>query len=363
MIKNISIHNFKVFKKLDNVRLNKITLIGGKNNSGKSSLLEAIFLYLGHKNLYLISAILGWRGLYPTLLTPETLWAPFFYRFSLPLSEIVIETTEDSGTIGELSVIPQDNYTPKIPLQMFPVNGNGFVPILNGGSNLKALSFCHKKIEKTGNSNVDFIGYSILQNNNVFSEIEQNNDGKFPIIFFLGSTTLYDLGNVERLGKLDKNDEQDKILNLLREFEPELQRFQVIKEGINDVIYADFGKKHKIPINLLGDGFCRCFTIALLLVADNIDVLFLDEFGIGVHYSMLNTLWQFIIEVSDKLNCQIIATTHSYEMIQAFYNAINEKEYDDAGYIRLQKKNDEIIAHQYNKDDLYDALSTNWEVR
>jgi AAA15 family ATPase/GTPase len=45
MLEKVSISNFKVLKQLENVNFNKITLISGKNNAGKSTLLEALFLY------------------------------------------------------------------------------------------------------------------------------------------------------------------------------------------------------------------------------------------------------------------------------------------------------------------------------
>jgi AAA15 family ATPase/GTPase len=162
---------------------------------------------------------------------------------------------------------------------------------------------------------------------------------------------------------LVKDDAQDKILPLLQRFEPKLKQFQLIKEGSLDVIYADFGNKQKIPVNFLGDGFCRCLTIALLLAADSINILLLDEVGTGIHHSMLNEFWDFLIEASNFHNCQIIATTHSYEMIQAFCEAVNEKDFNDASYIRLAKKDDVVSAYSFTFDNLYYALSSKMEVR
>jgi AAA15 family ATPase/GTPase len=63
MIKNISIHNFKALQWLDNVELGGITLVGGKNNAGKSSFLEALFLYLDRRNPEAFNRLLAFRGL------------------------------------------------------------------------------------------------------------------------------------------------------------------------------------------------------------------------------------------------------------------------------------------------------------
>ena len=44
MFKNINIENFKTLEKIECKELNYINLFAGDNNTGKTSLLEAIFL-------------------------------------------------------------------------------------------------------------------------------------------------------------------------------------------------------------------------------------------------------------------------------------------------------------------------------
>lgn len=50
MIKALKIQDFRCFQDLDVEGLTPITLFGGKNNSGKSAILEAVFLNFGHRN-------------------------------------------------------------------------------------------------------------------------------------------------------------------------------------------------------------------------------------------------------------------------------------------------------------------------
>ena len=47
MLKHLKIRNFRIFKALEIDRLGRINLIAGKNNAGKTSLLEAVFLLAG----------------------------------------------------------------------------------------------------------------------------------------------------------------------------------------------------------------------------------------------------------------------------------------------------------------------------
>jgi AAA15 family ATPase/GTPase len=88
MIRKVSVFNFKVLRRLENITLNKITLIGGRNNAGKSIFLEALFLYLDRKNSDMFDRQLAWRGLMNIPLDPSQFWKPFFYNFDLSKKNI-----------------------------------------------------------------------------------------------------------------------------------------------------------------------------------------------------------------------------------------------------------------------------------
>jgi len=141
---------------------------------------------------------------------------------------------------------------------------------------------------------------------------------------------------------LDKTDEQEKILPLLRIFEPNLLCIQIIPENGINLIYADFGNKKKIPVNMLGDGFCRCLTIALIFASKSAELFLVDKVASGIHYSIQENLWTFLVEASKLYNCQIIATMHSYDTIKAFNNVIKTNNSSDFSNIRFDKKDDVI---------------------
>src|SRR4030081_3116724 len=47
MLKSLSIKNFRLFRNLKVDSLNRVNLIAGENNTGKTAVLEAIYLLLG----------------------------------------------------------------------------------------------------------------------------------------------------------------------------------------------------------------------------------------------------------------------------------------------------------------------------
>jgi AAA15 family ATPase/GTPase len=123
------------------------------------------------------------------------------------------------------------------------------------------------------------------------------------------------------------------------------------------------GSKEKIPVNLYGSGFCRCLSIALALAVGNTKILFIDEIENGIHYSFHNDFWNFLFEASNAYNCQIIATTHSYEMIDAFCETAQAKIQNDVGYIRLAIEGNENKAYQFDFDHMKTVHKFNMEVR
>jgi len=73
--------------------------------------------------------------------------------------------------------------------------------------------------------------------------------------------------------------------------------------------------------------------------------------------------WDFIIRLSEELNVQVIATTHSRDCIKGFYDSWRHKE-ECASFYRLEiapAKGLQII--NYTSEMLSDAIDSDVEVR
>lgn len=356
MIKKVSIHNFKALQKLENVELGNIALIGGKNNVGKSSFLESLFLYLDRRNPDKFHKQLAFRGMIYSLQEPELLWKPFFYNFDLSKNICII--VQDESKSGKLSIKYESDFSPK----SITIANNGVVQ--NQTINKQQFPSLLVKHENSDNI-VDLDTHSFIIDQGINYYVDKDISQKIKPANYASPTQTLDMLNPQRLGILDKNDEQEKILSILRIFEPKLKRLQLIKVGLNDVIYAVFEGKSKIPVNFLGTGFCRCLTLALTLATNEYGILFVDEIENGIHHSFLNDFWKFLIEAAKLYNNQIIATTHSYEMINSFSEIAQETQYKDIAYIRLGKdNNDTISAYHFNYEELaFSILKHEIEVR
>jgi len=351
LINSVSIYNFKIIKNLENVPLKKITLIGGKNNIGKTTFLEALFFYLDCNTREIFEKLLSWR-MFNGMWIPQKTWEKFFYDSDLS-SEIKISVNTDKDIKGQVNVKFLPDYETSV---QFPVTDNKGITTIR--RNFPSLEILH-----SSNESIDYQAHFLCHDMlyNYIKEIDLLQE-QLLVFYMSERMSLYE-SNAEYLGILDKADKQDQILPLLKIFEPNLVRLQLINENGNNLIYADFGNKNKIPVNMLGDGFCRCMTMALIIASKNADVLLVDEIGAGIHYSSQEAFWNFIVKASELYNCQIIATTHSNDTIKAFNSVINDKNTANFSYIRLGKNKDEIKPYSFSTDILSYSLSSELEIR
>ena len=350
MINSISIYGFKILEKLEDITLNKITLIGGKNNIGKTSILEALFLYLACNTPEVFAKLFSWRG-FSGIWIPQDMFSKFFYDSDF-VRDISISVQFGETKNKQLNIRFLEDYETSVQI---PITENGITTLRK---TFPALEIIH-----CVGGVIDYQAHILCQGANFNYLKETDLLQSKPSVFYMGDGMRLYEKNIEYLGILDKNDEQDKILPLLKLFEPKLLRLQLINENGHNLIYADFGNKKKISVNMLGDGFCRCMTMALILATKNANVFLIDEVASGIHYSFQESLWTFLLEASELYNCQIIATTHSYDTIKAFNNIINNENSSNFSYIRLGKGKEGIKPYIFTHDMLNYSLSSELEVR
>src|SRR5258706_16433422 len=98
MYKSFEIKNFRCFEDFKIDDLQRINLITGKNNVGKTALLEALFLYSGERNPQLTQLLQGLRDM-PTTSPkgPGSFWDSIYRNFDTVQP---IELIGDSSKYG-----------------------------------------------------------------------------------------------------------------------------------------------------------------------------------------------------------------------------------------------------------------------
>lgn len=108
----------------------------------------------------------------------------------------------------------------------------------------------------------------------------------------------------------------------------------------------------------------RILAMAMSLVTSENGVLLVDEIETGLHYEAQTDMWRLILETAKELNVQVFATTHSWDCIAAYQEALSQVEDKSIGKLfRLDSKYGKLRAVEYDADDLDIAVRKGIEVR
>ncbi|MFM2343505.1 MAG: hypothetical protein RLZZ210_113 [Pseudomonadota bacterium] len=310
MLNSIEINNFKGIKHLKIDKLNKITIIGGKNNCGKTSVLSAI--------------------------------DSFFYS---NIDEYIYDLEDYFYNLNTYDCI----------------SFHGKYSLHNSNKNHKSVEISKEKYSFTNNEGEERVFYTTdAKYEPKYTYISKPYNPE--LIYFLSTNQLKEYTKaIKQFSEIFKQKKEHQIIECMQIIEPNI--IQV--NPIEDNLYIDYSNKEvRLPANLSGEGLLRLFNLAVAIATSRNGIVLIDEFENGLHWSMLAKVWDFIVKASLEFNCQIICTTHSYELLKYANDVIQNFDEDiDFGYIRLSKKDEDMKAYHFDKESIDDALSSDLEVR
>ncbi len=357
MLDNIKIQNYRNLKHLNVEKLGHVNLIIGRNNTGKTSLLEALFLFQNPNDTDSIYKILVSRGEGNVMGfldgSPDGILQSvnnlFWNRNENKFEELIIVSEPKYLKISVknkiLEKLEELSYLPGPYVLEVERNEFNFPRHIIFRDSIKNLEF-FPPIDKSLliPKNVKFVRSSI-------SEVFVNNHNQ--LASYLDSISLGDNYNyvVEALQIIDHNIERVAYLS--------------DKVFIERIPVARLKNGKKVLLSSMGDGINRILTIILAMVTCENGYLLIDEFENGLHYSVQEKLWEIIFHLAERLNIQVFATTHSNDTILAFENIVNQNETVplDGLLIKLENIEDTIEATTFEPNELKIITDNLIEVR
>lgn len=353
MITDISIENFKALKELNLNGLNRISLVSGRNNVGKSTLLEALFLYMDHLAVDSFGKLSMFRG--TIAMGANGLWNPLFYQMNT--QNPIIISVKDDGEFGKLKYERDDSYLP------------------NNISGISESSIAHFRAENNASYSLGFTyikgnynekgHFSLNNSNGVLREVTTSLPGNEAVRMkqtqFMGTRRNAGFDYlVNQLGSMELQGEKKLLINALKEMDPSIEDVLTLSvQGLTQIYIRTDGRL--VPLYYAGDGIYELVGICLAIEEQKNGLVLIDELETGLHYSMYEQLWKTIDYISERFNCQVIATTHSYELISAVTGGLSSLQ--DFSYYRIGKEDNISVAHRYDYDMLDSALKSDMEVR
>lgn len=359
MITEVVIKNFKCFKNLIIPELGQITLISGRNNVGKTALLEALFLFFDRQRADMILRQYGWRGIEGVTPEPHSMWSPIFHNYDMD-QEIVISATLDRKTENAKFTFNRDFVPPDVTPS--PPPGDHQISTDEEPSTTFSLDieYTNMQAHKIGISHL-----SIDHKSKPCLYIEKYETfRKPPAAAFLASKKhIPSRETTNRFSNFVKEGREHEITEFLRIIEPRLDSLTIVTEGPASFVHGKLrGISRTQEIHLMGEGMEKLLNLILHVASSQGGCVFLDEIENGFHHTGLPKIWEAIGKTLRKYNCQLITTTHSYECVQAAHEGLSEMP-EAFRHIRLDRKGEEISAKLSNYDMIGAAIKTNLEIR
>ena len=175
--------------------------------------------------------------------------------------------------------------------------------------------------------------------------------------------TENDIRNFSNLKQAGRDAE---LAMLLREIDANVSAIELLSpSGTQAELFVRLAQHDgpSLPMSMMGEGFQRCFGMGVSALAEGTTTLFIDEIDNGLHHSALTPVWSWLATISSKRNFQVFATTHSEECIAAASRAFTAANDDGLRVIRLDRRQDRTVAAVYNPDLVKTAIAANVEIR
>lgn len=352
MIESATIKNFRCFEEAHLEGLKRFNLITGTNASGKTALLESLFLASGSTPEIALRTK-AWRGL-PLLAVAnqrslyEEIWRDLFYCFdqtkviqvSLNGSELDTRSLQVSYSNPQKVLIP-------IPPSTGAVDASPIIPITfewtDGGGR-----------RSTATPLVTPSGLAI------------NAEGQavtMPAAFFSSANLVPAAENALYLSNLSIRHADQAIVDKMKTEFPLLKGMNSETRPSGSAIYATVsGVNEKMPINLLSSGINKLISLLLGIANQPGGIICIDEIENGFYYDRLISHLRVLMNFCKDNDVQIFASTHSFELLAAAAVVAKENE-NEFSLIRLEKPNGHSRIRQFTGKAFRTSIEQEREVR
>lgn len=127
--------------------------------------------------------------------------------------------------------------------------------------------------------------------------------------------------------------ETDAVLEMVRLLDPGIVGLQILaRKGIRPALHVQHEKVGLSPLSAFGDGVRRSLMMALNLIAARSGVLLIDEIETSIHKSALSHVFGWLVHACATHEVQLFATTHSLDAVDAILTADQVDLTDVVGY-------------------------------
>lgn len=368
MLTALTITGFRGFPKLNVAGLSRINLFVGRNNAGKTSLLEAVEILAagGHPSVLFRSPRRRAEQLLRESAAADRnaldldLRHLFNGRGLTAGARFRIESQNAAVRFAECEIVPATELGDAGAMPLFPDS-------LESGP-MQALRFTGSQARE---------GVVIALNSAGSVQLDALRRLVAPAlpsspVLYLGTEGV----DAAQLGAMWDGvvltPSEEEVMSALRIIEPDIERLAITgRDGSRETgrsagggaFVSMKGQKDRIPLGSMGDGIRRLLVMSLHVSRAAGGVLLVDDFDTGLHHSVIEKLWVLLITMARRLDVQVFATSHSSDCLRALgqLQASRPDLAREACVHRIERGMDSTI--RYGADEIMIAAEHDIEVR
>ena len=373
MFRNLKLEKYRSFESYELSGLTRVNLLVGKNNCGKTSILEAVNLLVSEGNPAVIEQCADRRGemnlredaesSYNLDMVPDVSHL-FLGRViepeigfhlssddairSLSIEVVDVEdVTEnaDHQDIREMLSLFEEDESEALAL-VTKINGRSmtpFLPVDQDGSVLAMPRPRRMRLKKTSVT---------------------------PPVQFVTAESLYPESMRSAWDRVIADGRESDVVDAMRILDEELDTIHFLTRGLfrgsssrAGILIGLRTGGQRVPLGSCGDGMRRLLALSLSLIRAAGGFLLIDEIDTGLHWTAMEETWRLIVTAARKSNVQVFATTHSYDCVRGLASLV-ESFPDLAPEVSIQKI-DRLLRQAVSLDaeKMRIALAQDMEVR
>ncbi len=368
---SVSIRRFRGLEHVELKDLGAVNLLVGANGSGKTSVLEAIFLLSGLANAQLILRVQNQRHQIVSEFNDlSTIFHGLDIDRPIALSAVTLDSAErrtlsisapHADTVG--GVIDQNggggtSEESRMPRVASSLPDRGRVLLyeakMAGRVVETPLSFtCNLTV--MGDGQINLAG--------PISPSEMDNLARRMIvpahIFRPGSNH-----DSEPIARLVVQKKKKKLIEIMRKIDPQIQ--DASTRG--DVAYFDMGLEEMLPITMFGGGVIRVADIISRCMLGNSSIILIDEVENGVHHKGIQSLMEAIMNLSSLSGIQVFMTAHSIDVLKCLELTLDNENFREfrpitTCFVLARDKKERVRSYKYDYEQFSHAIKHGIEIR
>lgn len=364
MFQTIDIKAYRGLKNITLQNLSRVNILVGENNTGKTSILEAIQLLRDPEVVDNVLSIAKKRQPRNIMVQSANLIPFDEFLYSFPVQgeqkDIVIYATdyelkkwhiELCGTIKKEIFDKEDLSESEQRRYDLYCGEDGEISVISG-------NFLYISENLTSENSYSFRETQLRPDVSMKEtlDIKKENMSRVSIVYISPMDVYTNRVLNANFYKGMRVSEKETLIQLLRLFDERIIGIEIGMLNAKPTILIELENIGLMPVSLFGDGLKKILTLASAIVKTKHGIILIDEFETGIHQRALVQVADWIASAAEERDIQIFLTTHSSEAVNALVQAQKKQQIDMSAY-RLEHYMGDTFVKQFRSDELLELVN------